>query len=218
MLPSHPYKPLIRVILGAVALAAVSAFAPQPGPDTPRQWTFWQSDGLAWLAPEAGAVPADGSVIGWRFGVSPDGTGTDSPREVPAFDDVCGGQAAASGQKRVVLAVDFGDGEVDAYPGDTPPQSTVTCVVAPSSATSLQLLSSETTRPRVDDTGNVLAVSGYPAKNTTTGRELPVSQAAGSPPAAAPEEGGTPVLLLAGGAVAVAAGVGVFFLLRRRPS
>lgn len=215
MLPSHPYKPLIRVILGAVALAAVSAFAPQPGPDTPRQWTFWQSDGLAWLAPEAGAVPADGSVIGWRFGVSPDGAGTDSPREVPAFDDVCGGQAAGSGQKRVVLAVDFGDGEVDAYPGDTPPQSTVTCVVAPSSATSLQLLSSEATRPRVDDSGNVLAVSGYPAKNTATGKELPISQAA-APAAPASKEGGAPVLLIAGGVLAVAAGVGVFFLLRRR--
>ncbi|WP_157520925.1 SCO2322 family protein [Herbidospora daliensis] len=217
MLPSHPRKTLIRVLLGALVVAALSAFAPQPGPDTPRQWTFWQSDGLAWLAPEAGAVPADGSVIGWRFGVAPDGAGTDSPREVPAFDDVCGAQAAGSGQKRVVLAVDFGDGEVDAYPGDTPPQSTVTCVVAPSAATSLQLLSSETTRPRVDDTGNVLAVSGYPAKNTTTGKELPISQAAGA--AAAPsEEGGAPVLLIAGGVVAVAAGVGVFFLLRRRSS
>nr|WP_062342422.1 SCO2322 family protein [Herbidospora sakaeratensis] len=216
MLPSHHHKTLIRVVLGALVLAAVSAFAPQPGPDTPRQWTFWQSDGLAWLAPEAGAVPADGSVIGWRFGVSPDGAGTDSPREVPAFADVCGTQAAGSGQKRVVLAVDFGDGEVDAYPGDTPPPSTVTCVVAPASATSLQLLSSETTRPRVDDTGNVLAVSGYPAKNTTTGEELPISRAAGAPAAPAPEEDGAPVLLIAGGAVAVAAGAGVFFLLRRR--
>ncbi|TKK80962.1 hypothetical protein FDA94_34750 [Herbidospora galbida] len=216
MLPSHLPKLLIRVILGALALAAVSAFAPQPGPDTPRQWTFWQSDGLAWLAPETGAVPEDGSVIGWRFGVSPDGAGTDSPREVPLFDDVCGTQAATSGQKRVVLAVDFGDGEVDAYPGDTPPQSTVTCVVAPSAATSLQLLSSETTRPRVDDTGNVLAVSGYPAKNNATGRELPISRAAGAPSAPAPEEGGAPVLLVAGGVVAVAAGVGVFLLLRRR--
>lgn len=216
MLPSNPHKLLIRVTLGALVLAALSAFAPQPGPDTPRAWTFWQSDGLAWLLPESTGVPQDGSVIGWRFGVSPDGTGTDSPREVPAFDDVCGKQAATSGQKRVVLAVDYGDGEVDAYPGDTPPASTVTCVVAPESATSLQLLSSDTTRPRVDETGNVLAVSGYPAKNTTTGRELPVSQAAPASPAA--EEGGVPVLLIAGGAAAVAAGAGVFFLLRRRAS
>ncbi len=95
MLPSHPHKLLIRVTLGALVLAAVSAFAPQPrarlahAPGPSGRATAWPG-----CCRSPAACPKDGSVIGWRFGVSPDGAGTDSPREVPAFDDVCGKQAA----------------------------------------------------------------------------------------------------------------------------
>jgi hypothetical protein len=199
----------------ALILAPVSAAyaSPQPAdPNAPRAWTFWQSDGLAWLAtPAESSTPKDGAVLGWRFSATPDGPGEgDSPREVLSFDQVCGKAQPPAGQKRVAVAVDFGDADVDAYPGDTPPSSVIKCVVAPEGATSLQVLSSAGT-PRVDAKGAVLAVAGYPAKAKDSGTTVTAA------PAPADTGGSSLPLILGGaGALVVIAGAGVILARRRR--
>lgn len=207
-------------LTAALALApAAAAAAPGPGaadPDAPRAWSAWLSDGVAWLeAADAAFVPQDRQVVGWRFAASPDGLTADAPRQVPDFEEVCGGQAAPAGQKRVAVAVDFGDAETDAYPGETPPADAqrVRCVVAPQDATGLQLLPA-LARPRVNGEGRLVALDGYPARSAGDGTEV------AAPAAATAQEngGGSALPLLLGGGAAVLAGAGALSLARRRRS
>lgn len=197
----------------ALADPAVAPNDPVPGapdPNAPRLWSFWQSDGTAWLGATAQDVPADGSVIGWRFAASPDGTAMEPPGgEMPVFEAVCGKEPAASGHKRVVLTVDFGDAESDAYPGDQPPSGALQkCVAGAENATATQLLAL-VARARIDDKGVPLAINDYPAKEKG-GAELPK-------PAGAQSEGGLPMGWILGGAGAlVLLGGGAFVATRRR--
>ncbi|MBO3745626.1 hypothetical protein J5X84_06045 [Streptosporangiaceae bacterium NEAU-GS5] len=205
----------IAVALILAPLTAAHASPTDPDPNAPRSWTFWQSDGLAWTAgPDGQSTPKDGAVIGWRFAASPDAPGEgDSPREMVAFDQVCGKDKAQSGQKRIALAVDYGDAEVDAYPGDTPPKAVVKCVVAPDTATSLQVLST-IGASRVDGKGVVLAVSDYPAKAKDSGTAV----AADTASASGGDSGGgssLPLILGGAGALVVIAGAGVLLARRR---
>ncbi|MGP3913703.1 SCO2322 family protein [Nonomuraea sp. 10N515B] len=186
----------------ALASPSINPNAPLPGvadPHATRLWSVWQSDGTAWLATAAGDTPADGSVIGWRFSAAPDGAASESPGgDLPAFETVCGKDAAASGHKRVAVAVDFGDGDTDAYPGDQPPaQGVLTCVAGTEDATTAQLLATAA-KVRVNGQGDVVAVNDYPAK------EKGGTQLTAAAPAAGGGGGGVPVALIAGGAGALA--------------
>ncbi|MEV5494298.1 SCO2322 family protein [Nonomuraea fuscirosea] len=206
------YRVAAGVALGAAAFLAlplpalasppVAPGGPAPGaadPGATRSWSAWRSDGTAWLAADPADSPPDGSVIGWRFSVSPEGAGGaagDSPGgELPSFASVCGRDTAASGHKRVAVTVDFGDGDADAYPGDQPPaQGVLRCVAGAEDATTARLLASAA-QVRVNDRGDVVSVSGYPMRERG-GTEL----TAAAP--AAPD--GPPGLLIAGGAGALA--------------
>ncbi|MEV1177214.1 SCO2322 family protein [Nonomuraea sp. NPDC049784] len=159
---------------------------------------MWQSDGTAWLAATAEYSPPDGSVIGWRFSVAPDGAAGESPGgDLPSFQTVCGKDAAASGHKRVVVAVDFGDGDADAYPGEQPPgQGVLKCVAGTENATAAQLLASAA-KVRVNAQGAVLAVSGYPSREKG-GTELTAAATATG------AGSGMPITLIAVGAGAAA--------------
>ncbi|GAA2211147.1 hypothetical protein GCM10009850_066060 [Nonomuraea monospora] len=189
------YRVVAGVALGVAAfLCLPSPALASPPPARPEQggtraWSVWTSDGTAWLAATAGDSPPDGSVIGWRFSASWDPPGG----ELPAFETVCGRDTAGSGHKRVVLAVDFGDSEADAHPGDRPPARVPpACVAGAENATTAQLLAASA-RVRVDAAGGVVSVDGYP------------SVAQGAAAAAVATGGdGVPVALIVGGACALA--------------
>lgn len=167
-----------------------------PDPNAARVWSVWQSDGTAWLAATPADVPKDGAVIGWRFSVAADGSAAESPGgDQPAFDQVCGKQAAASGQKRVAVQVDFGDAASDAYPGDTPPaQGLLKCVSGAENASAAQLLALAADA-KVNPQGEVVAVDDYPAKEK--GGAAPTPAAGGS------QGGGLPLTWILGGAGAL---------------
>ncbi|MEO3803310.1 SCO2322 family protein [Nonomuraea sp. B1E8] len=197
----------------AIAAPPVSPGDPVPGaadPGAARGWSVWQSDGTAWLAAAPGDSPPDGSVIGWRFSAAPDGTAGEPPAgELPSFQAVCGKDTAASGHKRVVVAVDFGEAGSDAYPGERPPaEPSATCVAGAESATAARLLAS-VGRVRVNAGGDVVAVDDYP------GGEKGGAALDAAVPAAS--EGGAPATLIAGGAgvLALLAG-GALVATRRR--
>ncbi|MGW5688741.1 SCO2322 family protein [Nonomuraea sp. NPDC003754] len=181
-------------------------------PNAARRWSYWHSDGTAWLSGEAGAAVRDGAVIGWRFAAAPDGSAPESPRgELPAFDQVCGKEPAASGHQRVAVVTDFGDPDLDAYPGERPPASLTACVTAPEGATGVQALALAT-RVRAEPAGTVLAVNDYPAR--AKGGAAPSLPATPSAPL---EDGGLPVAWIAGGVAALAlVGAGVLAARRSR--
>ncbi|GAA3209417.1 SCO2322 family protein [Nonomuraea helvata] len=193
------YRVAAGAVLGAAALFSFPCSA-LADPGAARAWGVWQSDGTAWLAATAAYSPPDGSVIGWRFSAvpegAPDGAAGESPGgDLPSFQAVCGKDTAASGHKRVVVAVDFGDGDADAYPGERPPgQGVLTCVTGAEDATTAQLLAS-VAKVRVNARGAVVAVSGYPS------REEDGTDLTAAAPAA---RSGLPGTLIAGGAGAVA--------------
>ncbi|MFD1938003.1 SCO2322 family protein [Nonomuraea mangrovi] len=195
----------------AALLVSAPAFAdPAPGapdPNAARLWSYWQSDGTAWLSGQADAAVRDGSVIGWRFAAAPDGSAAESPGgELPAFDQICGKEPAASGHQRVALVIDFGDTGTDAYPGERPPAPVTTCVAGAEGATGMQALALAA-RVRAESSGTVLAVNDYPARAK-----------GGAAPAPSPaQDGGPPVLWIAGGVAAVAiVGGGVLVARRSR--
>ncbi|WP_336210611.1 SCO2322 family protein [Nonomuraea sp. LPB2021202275-12-8] len=206
------------VAAGAVLGAAALLSSPTPAsastgrdPGAARLWSVWQSDGTAWLGTTARDVPPDGSVVGWRFAASPDGTASEPPGgDQPAFQAVCGMDTAASGHKRVVVVVDFGDADSDAYPGDRPPAGDLLeCVTAAEDATSAQLLASAA-RTRANTAGDVVSIDGYPAKERG-GSDLGAAE-----PAAAPSGGPPLTLLLAGAGALALLGGGTVVATRRR--
>ncbi|GLW10569.1 hypothetical protein Misp01_56970 [Microtetraspora sp. NBRC 13810] len=210
---------MLVTLLAGLFFASPARAEPLPGapdPDAPRAWSFWQSDGTAWLtAPEAAAetTPADGATVGWRFAASPDQVAAEAPGgDIPVFEQLCKDVPAAEGEKRVVVAVDFGDAEADAYPGETPPSDTpvVRCVSAGEPATALQLLASMT-KAGVDATGRVATVQGYPAR--AAGDDVREAAA----PVATEEAGGLPLPLIAGGAaLLILLAITILLLTRRR--
>ena len=144
-------------------LAAFTAAAPAQA-EAYRYWTFWNSTGPTWefaqKAPDA-IVPADGTVDGWRFEVAgADATTSRPPRIAPEFTTICATTPAQSGKKRVAVVVDFGL-PAEAPSGSTPPTPAVHCVVAPTTATSAQVLAAVNSE-RLDK-GLLCAVDGYPA-------------------------------------------------------
>ncbi|MER6577181.1 SCO2322 family protein [Nonomuraea sp. NPDC001023] len=214
------------LLLPSSALGSPSSRPAGPAPEVVRLWGVWRSDGTAWLASTAAYEPADGSVVGWRFAVSADGAVGEPPGgELPSFPAVCVQDAAGSGHKRVVVAVDFGDGEGDVPPGDRPPaHPLLRCVTGAEDATAAQLLAAAA-RVGVNGRGEVVSVSGYPSRGAGT---VPSGSAESAPsgepdvaeraaePASAP--GGIPAPLIAAAAgVLLLVGAGTALAARRRP-
>ncbi len=152
---------------GALALAASSiALVTSPAQAAAyRYWTYWQAPAAAgtWAFATQGpgtAVPADGDVEGWAFGVTTQSADPDdAPATAPDFAAVCADTAAAPDGKRVALIIDFGPAAV-APAGQTPPAPVAQCVVAAPDATGYDLLRS-VAEVRTED-GLVCGVAGYP--------------------------------------------------------
>ena len=161
-----PTRATTRAI-GASALVAllVALVAAPAHASAYRYWTYWQAPGgaAAWAFATQGpgtAVPAEGDVEGWAFGITTEsGNLDDAPTATPDFEEICAGTVAVAGQKRVALVIDTGvDGIAPA--GQRPPASTTTCVTAPEDATGYEILRS-VADVRVEN-GLVCAVADYP--------------------------------------------------------
>ncbi|WP_042400722.1 SCO2322 family protein [Streptacidiphilus carbonis] len=147
----------LLLVLAAVTPAAASSY---------RYWSFWQGSGSNWTYQQAGPNtyrPADGSVDGWRFGVSADSASAAKPEAAPDFAAICGGTPAVSGKKRVAVVIDYGTA-AEAPSGSTPPSTTPrsSCAVLATDATSAQLLAQVAPPLRYDSNGILCAVDGYP--------------------------------------------------------
>ncbi|MFC1416312.1 SCO2322 family protein [Streptacidiphilus sp. N8-3] len=129
-----------------------------------RYWSFWEGTGTSWSYQQAGPNtfrPADGSVDGWRFGVSADSANGAKPRSTPDFAAACAKTPAVSGRKRVAVVIDYGT-SADAPSGSTPPALVTECAVLAPDDTSAQLLARLSPPLRYDSNGILCAISGYP--------------------------------------------------------
>ncbi|MER6515485.1 SCO2322 family protein [Streptomyces sp. NPDC001553] len=151
-----------------------------------RYWSFW--DGGAngsWSYATQGpstARPADGSVQGFRFGVSKDaGDQSGRPRADADFEAVCSATPAEQGRKRVALVIDFGL-PAEAPSGETPPGDaprTACARVAPD-ATSAEALAAVAKPLRYNSAALLCGISGYPRQ----GCGEPIADGAGQRPSA----------------------------------
>jgi hypothetical protein len=145
-----------------------------------RYWGYFHVTKGAWAFAQTGpaqAIPADGSVDGWRFAVA-DESSIRTPRATPAFAALCIGTPIKAGSKRVGLVIDFGR-PADSGDGTTPPAPKATCVTVPAKATGADVLVAGGATLRLSKALDC-AIDGYPA--TGCGDSVAnVSAAAASP-------------------------------------
>jgi hypothetical protein len=167
---SFPLRPATRSLARAAAFVAALLVtvslvgvvtAGSASATSYRFWSYW-TGGDSWTFSSQGASrhPADGSVDGWRFAISPASSSTIPPRHSPSFDRLCRGVTADDGQKRVGLVVDFGTTE-DAPSGDSPQAMIATCAVVPDDANGYEVLL--TVAQLRTDGGMICGINGYPA-------------------------------------------------------
>jgi hypothetical protein len=166
------------VIVVLVTLAAGVVAAPAQAAAF-RYWGYYHLTNGAWAFSQTGAgqaVPADGSVEGWRFAVA-DASSTRPPRATQTFDTLCVGTPIKAASKRVGLVIDYGR-RADSASGTQPPAARATCVSVPVKATGSDVLAVGSTL--FLDKGLICAVDGWPAKGC--GEKVdPVPAAAASP-------------------------------------
>ena len=153
----------LLALAGLVAAALLLAVTPASA-SSYRYWSFWQGSGSGWSYQESGPngyVPADGSVDGWRFGVSADSAAAEKPRTAPDFAAACANTPAVSGKKRVEVVIDYGT-TADAGSGAVPPAVVSRCVTLAPDASSAQLLAQAAPPLRYDSNGMLCSISGYP--------------------------------------------------------
>lgn len=169
---------VLFLVLATVTPASASSY---------RYWSFWQGSAGSWSYQQSGPNtyrPADGSVDGWRFGISVDSTSAAKPGAAPDFATACADTPAVSGRKRVAVVIDYGVAG-DAPSGSTLPRSTpfTACAVLAADATSAQLLAQVAPPLRYDSNGILCAIDGYP---TTGCGEVVSGTSAGGATTAAP--------------------------------
>lgn len=166
---------LVTLVGGVVAAPAQAAAY--------RYWGYFQIAKGAWTFAATGpaeAVPADGSVEGWRFAVA-DESSVRTPRATPTFDTLCAGTAVKAGTKRVGLVIDYGRAAdaPDSATGTAPPAARATCVAVPAKATGSEVLVAAGAKLRLDK-ALTCAIDGWPAAGCGEPVD-PVPAAAASP-------------------------------------
>ena len=154
---------LSLLLVVAVAMSVVGVWgAPGASATSYRFWSYW-TGGSDWTFSSQGAArrPADGTVDGWRFAVSPASSSTIPPRHSPSFSSLCGKTPAQDGKKRVGLVVDSGVSG-DAPSGESPPAMIATCAVVPEDANGYDILMTVATLRT--DRGLICGINGYPAR------------------------------------------------------
>lgn len=212
----------ILVIAGVVVAMAGPAHAAAY-----RYWTYWHGGTGTWAFATAGpasAIPADGSVEGWRFAVTTTaGQSADAPAQSPSFEDICGTTAPVDDRKRVALVIDPGPASI-APVGQTPPPPTTACVVAETDATGYEVLRSVATVGT--DGGLICSIGDYPTGECAPVIEEPVPPTASATstamqPTEAPaaqnssqQSSGVPWITVA--VIALVTGIGLVLWRRRR--
>lgn len=162
MKPAHRARMLrAAVILILLTLAGGVVAAPAQAAAY-RYWGYFHLTKGAWAFAQTGpaqAVPADGSVEGWRFAVA-DQSSVRTPRATLTFGALCAGTAPTAGTKRVGLVIDFGR-PADSADGTAPPAARAACVAVPTKATGSDVLVAAGATLRLDK-GLTCAIDGWP--------------------------------------------------------
>ncbi|WP_103500783.1 SCO2322 family protein [Streptomyces sp. SM14] len=138
-----------------------------------RYWSFWlhdgdggdtTADGDDWRYATQGPGtlrPADGAVLGFRFGIGASARDAGRPRDAPSFGVICADVPETSGERRVALVLDFGTAE-EAPDGERPPEPATACALLPDGATAAEALAAEAEPLRYARSGLLCAIRGYP--------------------------------------------------------
>lgn len=214
-----------RLLATTLTVLIASVFGPADSAQASSGYKFWNyfhGHGSMWQFADTGAasyIPTDGSVEGWRYGIS-DGVHGRQPRTVPNFGAVCANSPAESGEKRVAVVIDYGLPE-EAPTGETPPKPVGACAVVPTEFNGEQVLQAVATI-RIE--AMVCGISGYPATGCAVATrdanvqheptvQLQIVHRAGGGGTAS---GGFSAQLVALAALIVAIGVGAVTLTMRR--
>jgi hypothetical protein len=164
-----PRIALAMLSLFITSFAVIGITAPANATDYYRYWQYFQvQDGTAVTSQKGpGAfTPEDGSVEAYRYAASKDFKKPNLPRvdlTKVTFDAVCADTAAADGQKRVAVILDYGV-EEDAE-GQPIPEPKAACAQVAATATGLQVLQA-VAEVRTENHGGplVCGIDGFPAK------------------------------------------------------
>ncbi|MCF6526591.1 hypothetical protein HOY81_26520 [Streptomyces sp. JJ36] len=153
-------------MLAGTALGALlcGAAATPAQADAYRYWSFWERQQDAWTYATVGPAthrPGDGDVLGLRFVVSGDTSGTRRPRGTTDFGAICADTPARQGTRRVALVLDFGTA-ADAPSGAQPPARRTECARIAEDGTAADALAATAKPLRYNSDGLLCAVAGYP--------------------------------------------------------
>ena len=160
LLPRRVVGAILSLFLAAVSVSALAA--PAHAEDGYEYWMYFHLENDKWAFSQVGPAdyqPKDGDVEGFRYGVSTANTGIEPRADLAEvnFDTVCGDTAAADGEKRVAVLVDYG---VE-MGGETPPEPRAQCAVVADDASTQDVLG-EIAQVRVEN-AMTCALDGYPA-------------------------------------------------------
>lgn len=215
-------RPIVRVLaVLAVLVIGVSTAVPA-GAQAFRYWGYYVWSGQEWAFADTGpteAVPADGSVEGWRFAVAGEASAR-LPRAEGDFDALCGTTQPQDGSKRVGVVIDYGTQD-DAPEADIAPAARGACAVVPEDASGSDVMVA-VAELRLGEGGFLCGIDGYPSEGcgdevageAPSGDEAPVELELA---ASDSSEGSTPWAPIALGVVAVAVvGTALLAVSRRR--
>jgi hypothetical protein len=161
--PAHRARTLRAAVVLILLTLAGGALAAPAQATAYRYWGYFHLTKGAWAFAQTGpaqAVPAGGSVEGWRFAVA-DQSSVRTPRATLTFQALCAGLKPKAGTKRVGLVIDFGR-PADSADGAEPPAARATCVAVPTAATGSDVLVAAGATLRLDK-GLTCAIDGWPA-------------------------------------------------------
>jgi hypothetical protein len=161
--PAHRARTLRAAVVLILLTLAGGVLAAPAQATAYRYWGYFHLTKGAWTFAQTGpaqAVPAGGSVEGWRFAVA-EQSSVRTPRATLTFQTLCAGTAAKAGTKRVGLVIDFGR-PADSADGAAPPAARATCVAVPTGATGSDVLVAAGATLRLDK-GLTCAIDGWPA-------------------------------------------------------
>jgi hypothetical protein len=154
------------LVLAAIGVCASLLFVGTAQAATAyRYWTYWQVSNSQWTFAQAGpasTTPLNGSVEGWRFGVSSSrGDQAMTPRftSSTAFTDICGNEISPTGTKRVALVVDPGLTQ-HAPRGEAPGALLAQCIQIQDNANGYDVL--RQAQPVRTEKGLICAINDYP--------------------------------------------------------
>ncbi len=164
------------------AIAAMTIGAPGAQSASYRYWSYWLTTEGSWTFSNRGPafyVPADGTVEGWRFGISEGTSGAGLfPRATPDFDRICAQTPERSDRKRIALVVDPGTA-AHAPEGEMPGEPWAMCVSVALRATGFDVLRAATTVRT--QRGLVCALTDYPAQECAVALRQPSPEPTASP-------------------------------------